>query len=224
MNKILLIILIICGMFSTQIIAKTVQPKIVEGNVTLGRSVWFNIEGDRGIVKVNPIKSGPITWRIEFTSKGWTTPSANDYADSQAIYTKERGLVITSGEHLSFIAKIDVPVDQPLKLNQGSGSIVIGKFTGEIIGKLKVGRLTYDASDLPEDTCIKTVVEQGNSTNEWKNDPFCENARVKLYVHIGHLKVERTETSDDQKNIDPIATGHIYQTGSAIRPKMKSYD
>jgi hypothetical protein len=175
-------------MFSACAPRKKAVSKFVSDKVRLKAGGWLRVVGDKGLIEVVPIASGPITYEVEFRPDQGAAPSQKDYDDSSATFGAAEGLTVRSGEHLEIRMKIRVPANQPVQAQLETGELVIGRLTGKIDATLVTGELRYDARALPADSCVTASVNEGIVTN--KRDFRCKPGDAILHVRTGTLEVE----------------------------------
>jgi hypothetical protein len=183
---------------SLPLFARASDGKIVSDKVGIEPQQKIRVEMDKGTLTVAPSASESLTYEVEFVLNqpgsglfrifDRKVPSPKDCEQCTATYSVETGLVIHSGEDFNAIAKIGIPVKQPLAVTLSAGRIDLGPLTGKIEALLGAGTLRYDASALPSDICVDASVKSGSAHNT--RDTNCKSIGVTLRTQTGKVSVE----------------------------------
>ena len=182
---------------SSPLFARASDGKIVSEKVVIEPQQRIHIEMDKGTLTVVPSPSESMTYQVEFvlnqSGSGLfrifdrKVPSAADCDKCTVAYSAEKGLEIHSGDDFNAIAKIGVPVKQPLDMKLSGGRLDIGPLAGKIEALVRTGTLTYDASALPSDVCVDASVKSGSAHN--RRDTNCRFIGVTLRTQTGKVSV-----------------------------------
>lgn len=172
---------------------KAVSERI---NLDAGRPV--RVEMDKGRLIVTPSTAAVASYRVKFVPDetrpmfrffGGVGPSQFDYDQSSAVYDAGKGtLKIRTGEHLDALVTLEVPSTQSLDMNLEHGELKLGAVAGKIVAFIKDGLLSYDASALAPNACVKATINDGIVKN--KRDFPCESPSATLHGHTGIISVK----------------------------------